>query len=85
MREGLGKVYPSYSNSEKDRNVCRPSLVAGIHNGYDRKMQAVKMTDVFGIQKVWATIYESNRQHGDFETKRSKVYALLEYSIVNER
>ena len=85
MREGLGKVYPSYSNSEKDRNVCRPSRVAGIHNGYDRKMQAVKMADVFGIEMVWTAIYESNRKHGDFETKRSQVYALLEYSIVNER
>ena len=85
MREGLGKVYPSYSNSEKDRNVCRPSRVAGIHNGYDRKMQAVKMADVFGIEMVWTAIYESNRKHGDFETKRSQVYAPLEYSIVNER
>ena len=85
MREGLGKVYPSYSNSEKDRNVCRPSRVAGIHDGYDRRMQAVKMADVFGIEKIWAAIYESNRKHGDFETKRSKAYTLLEYSIVSER
>ena len=48
-------------------------------------MQAVKMADVFGIEMVWAAIYESNRKHGDFETKRSKAYTLLEYSIVSER
>ena len=28
--EGLGEVYPSYSNSDKDRYVCRPSLVSTI-------------------------------------------------------
>ena len=70
--EGIGEVYPSYSNSEKDRFVCRPSRVNGIHDGYDRRKQAVKMADVFGIEKVWASIYEANRQHGDFNSKKSK-------------
>ena len=29
------------------------------------------MADVFGIEKVWGSLYESCRQHGDFATKRS--------------
>ena len=74
MRDALGKAYPSYSNSEKDRYVCRPSRTDGIHDGYDRNKQTVKMADVFGIEKVWASIYESNRQHGDFMSKRSTVH-----------
>ena len=39
----------------------------GIHDGFDRKNQAVKMADVFGVEKLWRGIYESNRSHGDFE------------------
>ena len=74
MRDALGKAYPSYSNSEKDRYVCRPSRIDGIHDGYDCKKQAVKLADVFGIEKVWASIYESNRQHGDCMSKRSTVH-----------
>ena len=61
LSSGLGEVYPSYNNSEKDREVCRPSRTNGIHDGYDRKKQAVKMSDIFGIEKVWASAYESNR------------------------
>ena len=75
MRSGLGEVYPSYSNSEKDRKVCRPSHVNGIHDSFDRKMQAVKMADVFGIEKVWASAYENNRQHGDFDSRKRKFQA----------
>ena len=71
VRNGIGKVYPSYSNSEKDREVCRPSRERGVHDGYDRRKQAVKMADVFGIEKVWGSIYENNREHGDFATRRS--------------
>ena len=71
MRQGLGTVYPSYSNSEKERFVCRPSRVDGIHDAFDKKKQAVKMADVFGIEKVWGALYENCRQHGDFATKRS--------------
>ena len=67
----MGKVYDSYDNGEKDRYVCRPSRERGIHDGFDRKKQAVKMADVFGVEKLWRGIYESNRSHGDFETKRS--------------
>ena len=47
--EGIGEVYPSYSNGEKDRYVCRPSRQNGVHDGFDRRKQAVKMTDVFRI------------------------------------
>ena len=38
VRSALGEVYPSYLNSETDREVCLPSRVNGIHNGYDRKV-----------------------------------------------
>ena len=44
----------------------------GIHDGYDPRNQAVKLADVFGIEKVWASIYEANREHGDFASKASK-------------
>ena len=42
-----------------------------MHDGCDRRKQAVKMADVFGIEKVWGSIYENNREHGDFATRRS--------------
>ena len=71
--EQLGEVYPSYDNSEKDRYVCRPSREDGVHDGYDRRKQAVKLADVFGIEKVWAVIYEANRQHGDNSSKKSNL------------
>ena len=45
-----------------------------IHDGYDRRMQAVKLADVFVIEKVWAFIYEANRQHGDFTSKASTAH-----------
>ena len=77
VREGLGEVYPSYSNSEKEREVCRPSRVHGVHDGYDRQKQAVKMADVFGIEKVWAASYENNRQHGDFNSRKRNLYVIL--------
>ena len=77
VREGLEEVYPSYSNSEKEREVCRPSRVHGVHDGYDRKKQAVKMADVFGIEKVWAAAYENNRQHGDFNSRKRNLYVIL--------
>ena len=51
--------------------MCRPSREQGIHDGFDRKKQAVKMADVWGIEKGWASIYESCRQHGDFSSLRS--------------
>ena len=69
--DALGEVYPSYSNGEKERYVCHPSRVDGVHDGYDRRKQAVKMADVFGIEKVWAVVYETSRQHGDFASKKS--------------
>ena len=61
---------PSYSNGEKDRYVCHPSRQNGVHDGFDRRKQAVKMADVFGIEKVWADIYEGSRQHGVFGSKK---------------
>ena len=48
--ESIGEVYPRYSNGEKDRYVCRPSRQNGVHDGFDRRKQAVEMADVFGIQ-----------------------------------
>ena len=65
------EVYLSYSNGEKDRYACRPSRQNGVYHGFDRHKQAVKMADVFGIEKVWAAIYEGGRQHGDFGSKKS--------------
>ena len=67
--EGLGEVYPSYTNSEKDRYVCRPSRENGVHDGFDKRKQAVKLADVYGIEKVWGAYYEAARQHGDFSLK----------------
>ena len=69
--ESIGEVYLSYSNAEKYRYACRPSRQNGVHDGSDRRKQAVKMADVFGIEKVWAAIYEGSRQHGDFGSKKS--------------
>ena len=70
--EGIGEVYPNYNNEERDRYVCRPSRQHGAHDDFDRRKQAVKMADVFGIEKVWTAIYEANRQHGDFASKKRK-------------
>ena len=53
--------------------MYRPSRVHGVLDGYDRKIQCVKTADVWGIEKVWASIYEDNRQHGDFSTKQSNL------------
>ena len=64
--ESIGQVYPSYSNGKKDRYVCRPSRQNGVHDGFDQRKRAVKMADVFGIEKAWVAIYEGSRQHGDF-------------------
>ena len=52
--ESIGEVYPSYSNGY----VCRPSRQNGAHDSFDRRKQAVKMADVFGIEKMWAAIYK---------------------------
>ena len=50
--------------------VDRPCRQNGAHNGFDRRKQAVKMADVFAIEKVWAALYEGSRQHGDFGSKK---------------
>ena len=68
--ESIGEVYSSYSNGEKDQYVCRPFWQNGVHDGFDRRKQAVKMADVFGIEMVWAAIYEGSRQHADFGFKK---------------
>ena len=52
-------MYPSYSNGEKDRYVFRPSRQNGVHNGFDRRKQAVKMADVFEMEKIWVAIYDN--------------------------
>jgi hypothetical protein len=83
----IGQVYPSYNNGDKDRYVCKPSRDNGISDGFDRKMQAVKMADVWGIEKVWSNIYESCRQHGDFKTLRSNplMHIPMTSSLRNEK
>ena len=35
------------------------------------------MADVYGIEKVWAGIYEACRQHGDFTSERSEFKIFL--------
>ena len=77
----LGGVYPSYSNSEKDREVCRPSRQRGVHDGYDGKKQSFKMTDIFGVEKVWGAAYENNRQHGDVSSKKVTCFHIAYYRI----
>ena len=49
----------------------RPSRKNGVHNGFDKGKQAVKMEDVYRIEKVWESIVEWARQHGDFAGKQS--------------
>ena len=73
MRENIGSTYPSYTNGEKERYVCKPSRVDGFHEGFDRKIQAVKMADVWGIEKIWAGLYQSCAAHGDFKSRRSNI------------
>ena len=55
----------------KKIGISRPSRQNGVHDGFDRRKQAVKMADAFGIEKVWAAIYERSRQHVDFGSKKS--------------
>ena len=69
--EGNGTLYPSYTNSEKDRYVCKPSRDDQVHDGFDPKIQTVKMADIWGIEKVWRGIYQACSEHGDFASKKS--------------
>ena len=69
--ESIGEVYLSYSNGGKDRYACRPSRQNGVHDDFDRRKQAVKMADVFGIEKIWATSYEGSQQHAGLGSKKS--------------
>ena len=49
--EDYCEVYPSYSNGEKDRCVCRSSRENGMHNGLDKRKQAVKMVECTGLRR----------------------------------
>ena len=69
--ESIGEVYRRYNNDEKHRYVCRPFRKNGIYDIFYRPKQDVKMADVFGIEKVWATIYGGSKQHGDFGSKKT--------------
>ena len=60
-----------YTNSEKDRYVCKPSQKVGIHDWFDPKFQALKMADVWCIEKVSRGIYQDCTEHGDFAFKKS--------------
>ena len=53
--------------------------VNNVHEGYNRKMQAVKLADVFGVEKLWRGVYEKCRQNGDFATKKrtSNMHSIL--------
>ena len=55
--EGIGTIYPSYTNQ--------------VYDGFDPKIQAVKMADIWGIEKVWRGIYQACSEHGDFASKKS--------------
>ena len=89
LREGLGDVYPSYTNGEKERYVCRASRVDGIHDGFDKKQQCVKMADVFGVEKIWSGEYEACRKHGDFTSLRStlpaRIIKVIAFILRNEK
>ena len=85
MRGKIGTLYPSYTNGEKERFVCRPSRERGVHDGYDRKIQCVKSADVWGIEKVWGALYEAARQHGDFQKKRVTLSSNIFNDLIYER
>ena len=51
--EGIGTLYPGYKNGDKDHYVCKHSRDDQVHDGFDPKIQAVKMADIWGIEKVW--------------------------------
>ena len=65
--------------------ACRPSRQNGVHDGFDRRKQAVKMADVFGIEKVWAAIYEGSRQHGDFGSKKVTGHRIFLGDFIHEK
>ena len=64
--EGIGSVYPSITNSEKERLVSRPLRVDGIYEGYNKKKHEVIMANIFGVEKLWRGVYEAAQQHRDF-------------------
>ena len=41
-----------------------------VHDAFDKKMKAVKFSDVHGIEKEWANIYMACAAHGNFRKKR---------------
>ena len=43
-------------NGEKDRYVCRLSRENGVH-GFDKRKHAVKIADVYVIEKSWGAIF----------------------------
>ena len=51
----------------------------GVHDRYDRKKQSVKMTDIFGVEKVWGAAYENNRQHEDVSSKKVTCFHIAYY------
>ena len=71
-------VYDSYNNGEKVRLVCRPSLVDGVQDRFDKRKKCVKiMANILGIEKVWRGIYGSCCEHVDFLSLRSNHYKIL--------
>ena len=83
VREGIGEFYPSYTNSEKERFVCRPSRTQSILDGYDPKMQAIKLTDVFGIVENLGISIRVQSPARRLRYKKEYHFALgVEYSTV---
>ena len=52
--------------------MCRPSRTLDDHYGFDRMKQSVKTADVWGVEKLWAGLWQACASHGDFKTRRSK-------------
>ena len=43
------------------------------------------MADIFGIEKVWAAIYEGSRQHGDFGSKKVTGHRTFLGNFIHEK
>ena len=85
--EGLGEVYPSYTNAELERLVYRPSLMQDVHDGYDCKKQCVNsLLQTFGALIRFGRSF--TRTIGSMETLHQRtvtsIAAAVEYSTVNE-
>ena len=65
--------------------MCCPSRQKGVHDGFDRLKQAVKMADVFGIEKVCAAIYEGADNIGISVPKRVIGHRIFLGDFIHEK